>query len=250
LLAALANIDSLELLNAYLAQPGLRASLIAEYEKSGVSELNAAAVRPTEREGKLDEARKQLRRVIEDTKLPLTSEQRAALGEIDQIAGDVRQTVTDLRTTVLSAAQSFPVGWNLYPNCAPQSPDTRCAALLVRATPAQREAFRAISACVTAATPLSAQASTGATIPASGTRPASDPLGGCGGRALAYVGWVVDVDPSGLLRWGVGLVLTILLAGLGTPFWIQVVNGFLAARNYIRAGSGAPLQEKPGADTK
>jgi hypothetical protein len=155
---------------------------------------------------------------------------------------------------VLSVAQSFPVGWNLYPNCAPQSPDTRCAALLVRASPAQRQAFQAITSCGTdaAAAPQAAPESAGAATPASATQPASGARaqGACDAGLPSYVRWVADVDSSGLLRWAVGITLTILLAGLGTPFWIQVVNGFLAARNYIRSGSGAPPQEKPGAGTK
>jgi hypothetical protein len=165
----------------------------------------------------------------------------------------VQQTVTDLRTTVLSAAQSFPVGWNLYPNCAPQSPDTRCAALLVRATAAQRQAYDAIGTCgrdaAAAAQPAPAAATGGQPSATQAPSPAATESN-CAPGGLSHVRWVASADSSGLLRWAIGLVLTILMAGLGTPFWIQVVNGFLAARNYVRTGSGPPLSEKSGADTK
>lgn len=41
-------------------------------------------------------------------------------------------------------------------------------------------------------------------------------------------------DTSGFVKWLTGTLITGLMIGLGTPFWIQIVNGALRTRNLLR----------------
>jgi hypothetical protein len=56
-------------------------------------------------------------------------------------------------------------------------------------------------------------------------------------------------DPGGFYRWLIGVLVTVFLLGLGTPFWVQVINGALYARNLLRGanstGTGAPPAAPP-----
>jgi hypothetical protein len=59
-------------------------------------------------------------------------------------------------------------------------------------------------------------------------------------------------DPGGFHRWLLGVLVTVFLLGLGTPFWVQVINGALYARNLLRGanatGTGAPPAATAGRD--
>ena len=47
------------------------------------------------------------------------------------------------------------------------------------------------------------------------------------------------MDAGNFLRWLAGLILTMVMLGLGTPFWVQAVNGLLRARDLVRGGNKA-----------
>lgn len=46
-------------------------------------------------------------------------------------------------------------------------------------------------------------------------------------------------------RWLFGVILTIVMLGLGTPFWIQTVNGLLRGRDLLRGGNQPGDGSKP-----
>lgn len=47
------------------------------------------------------------------------------------------------------------------------------------------------------------------------------------------------------LKWFIGVLLTGTLAGLGAPVWVQVVQGALRARNWVRGGTGTETGKPP-----
>ncbi len=56
---------------------------------------------------------------------------------------------------------------------------------------------------------------------------------------VGFWGGLADIagsDTSGFIKWVIGVLLTGLMVGLGTPFWVQAVNGALAARKWFRGG--------------
>jgi hypothetical protein len=69
---------------------------------------------------------------------------------------------------------------------------------------------------------------------------------GAGARAA---GWFSDLAPrdAHFARWALGILLTAILLGLGSPFWVEVVNSMLRARQLIRGSGveGAPPPTAP-----
>jgi hypothetical protein len=126
--------------------------------------------------------------------------------EIGKALAESRRLAVDASRTLVGPTNTFPIGWTLYPNCTKAANDPRCLALRDRAPapPAEqpiRSGFRAFFASI--------------------------------GPFLDVVGAVANADPSGFLRWLAGIVVTGALLGLGTPFWVEVLNNFLRARNLI-----------------
>jgi hypothetical protein len=146
-LAFAANIDSLNLLSSYMSRPELARQVIAAYERGNAIEVKsadrdaAAALLPNVRA--LSEAKAGVVAAIESSAFKqldaeLQQKLRAQLGAIDAAAKEVREAAVDAAVLVAGVAQSFPVGWNLYPNCAPPLRDPRCLQVLraAAATPA------------------------------------------------------------------------------------------------------------------
>jgi hypothetical protein len=112
---------------------------------------------------------------------------------------EAQRLVIDASRTVAGLSTTFPIGWTLYPNCAGTAGDPRCLALRDR-------------------------------------MPAPPPAAPKFWSFLSFLGVVGDVaraDPAGFLRWLAGIVVTGALLGLGTPFWVEVLNNFLRARSLI-----------------
>jgi hypothetical protein len=66
-----------------------------------------------------------------------------------------------------------------------------------------------------------------------------------GGSALSALG----NDTSRALRWLFGVILSVVMLGLGAPFWIQTINGLLRARDLVRGGNQAGDGTRPPATT-
>lgn len=54
-------------------------------------------------------------------------------------------------------------------------------------------------------------------------------------------------DTSRALRWLIGVILSVVMLGLGAPFWIQTINGLLRARDLVRGGNQAGDGTRPPA---
>lgn len=93
--------------------------------------------------------------------------------------------------------EGFPVGWNLYPNCALGSTATRCVRL----------------------------------VNLGKVSPHADETGVV--AMFRNVMYVAANDFGGFSRWFLGVFITGIMAGLGAPFWMEVVNNFLRARNLM-----------------
>ena len=59
------------------------------------------------------------------------------------------------------------------------------------------------------------------------------------GVFAAHIDLAATQDTSHFVRWLAGLILTVVMLGLGTPFWIQAVNGLMRARDLVRGGNNA-----------
>lgn len=165
LLALWLNIDSLDLVNSYLTTPALRSQAIAQASR--------------------------LERIDE------TAEGGQPPAGLAEEVASARRELEGIRD---SLGESFPIGWDRFPNCTPTSADPRCSRIEEVLAPAREESLGA--------------------------------LRGSAARSLrelgAVVGAVSAVDPSAFSQWFVGVLLTVLFLGLGTPFWVQVVDAALS----------------------
>lgn len=127
--------------------------------------------------------------------------------EIGKALAESQRLAVDAGRTLVGLTNAFPIGWTLYPNCTAAATDPRCLALRDRVPAPSAE-----------------------TEP---TRPGFWAFFASIGPFLGVVGGVASADPAGFLRWLAGIVVTGALLGLGTPFWVEVLNNFLRARNLI-----------------
>lgn len=220
-LALVANIDAFNLLETYLANPTLTAAIIDKYEKVATG---AQANPPTNALPPDITREKTLKTFDERTNAVLAGTPAADKAKVEQAVKDARALVeTSLdtrdaaRAVVADATSNFPIGWDRYPGCGRPESDPRCNTLLALST---------ASAADPSATPAVAPT----------VKDSLDHL------ALAW-----DKDRPRALRWVAGLLLTIVMLGLGAPFWIQTVNGLLRARDMARGGSKAGDGSKPDA---
>lgn len=222
------NVDSVRLLDRYIGNPSLRQEVIAANK-----DLVSQAENPEQafEEGKVEQGRAEealaqaaavsrrigdaLAKVEDDEALAAV---REALGvEVQQIeawsqsfadtakqAEDLRQASEDTRRVLAGLSESFPVGWDAYPNCFPTTPDPRCQALF-----ADPEAIKAA-------------VSDGETTPAWND-------GFC-----SRLFWIIGNSAGAWTSWLAGVVLTGLLVGLGTPFWVEMVKNFMRLRGWLR----------------
>ncbi|MEM1202131.1 MAG: hypothetical protein AAGN66_02760 [Acidobacteriota bacterium] len=125
----------------------------------------------------------------------------------------------------------FPIGWQLFPNCPPTSVDFRCIAHWQRAErtlDVSAVSFERREALNPAAPFLGA-------LGIEEPRSAPQKAAGADGR----VSW------ADLASWLAGCVLTGLLAGLGAPFWYDIVVGIAASAQKL--GSGGSKGHQPPA---
>jgi hypothetical protein len=245
LLAFAINIDSISLLNLYLRDKELVASIIENREKilaaaeedsppaaapaatGGATALpdstgsNAPAGAPSTVEKGLSDLNQLAGAISEKLAAGLTSAQGSnveAIRELalkaDSVAKDVQahlasvqdasaegaKLATLISSTIADVQGGFPVGWSLYPNCTKGSLSARCLAV--------------------------AQVAAGETG-----------QGFFGDRSAIWqsLPWVAKYDTGGFIKWLCGVLLTGILVGLGAPFWVEVINNFLRARNLVNS---------------
>lgn len=228
LVAFALNVDSVRLLDRYIGNPSLRQEVIAANK-----DLVGQAENPEQafEEGKVEQGRAEealaqaaalservadaLARVKDDEALAVV---REALGvEAQQIevwsrsfaetakrAEGLRQASEDTRRVLAGLSESFPVGWDAYPNCFRTTPDPRCQALF-----ADPEA-------------IEAAVSDGEATPARE------------GGLFSRMGWIIANSVGTWTSWLAGVLLTGLLVGLGTPFWVEMVKNFMRLRGWLR----------------
>jgi hypothetical protein len=225
-LAAMLNIDSLDLLNSYLTNPEVRQqvldrsdAILAQETPAAATDAGTVAAPVRERfdaaSAQLTNAARELSGTLQTLQSSVTGEGAAAVkdaaAQLERVAAQVKEVqsgVNELESDVTLAEQrirgvtrsltaSFPIGWKRFPNCsATDSPDVRCQG-------------RAFARQVTGAAP---PATTFAALVAAPTRWSSVLM-----SAQA-------TDPDAFNQWVVGVLLTGLLLGLGTPFWVQAVS--------------------------
>jgi len=232
-LAIGANIDAFDLLETYIAQPTHRAAIIARYEQSArqtptdAPKPPSAAVPASEAVQKIDTKLKAAENLLPEQQAKklkeAVDEARSAL----QAAATVRAESIDI---VKDATSTFPVGWDRYPGCADGSTDPRCAPL--RKLADAKDANESTAQKAEGKAPVDPKTST----------PPSGPTAGIAATAndvFANLQLAFAQDTPRALRWFAGVLLAILMLGLGTPFWIQTVDGLLRARDLVRGGNKA-----------
>ncbi|MFQ5528006.1 MAG: hypothetical protein ACE5GX_17335 [Thermoanaerobaculia bacterium] len=280
LLAFGVNVDSFDLLNSYLTNPELRASVV---QQSGVIQAEATSPSADEQGDKqkttLDATRERLaatsQEIVdsadevvatiatqvttalgEDQKQELDQAIKAELAKVVQKAatdleGAVQEGLTeaesDVRGVVRSLTASFPVGWSRFPNCfGDGSPDLRCAGRTTE--------FKDARETVETESPgkpwwQKGVDGVGSLLP-KWLQPLWTPISG---TAAQLVDWRVMLGsarraaPADFSQWLAGVILTGFLLGLGTPFWIQVVNSVMSLQRWAKKGE--PNEEKGGASS-
>jgi hypothetical protein len=209
LLAVGVNVDAFNLLNTYLADPGIRRAIIERETQRLAAGDDATAIPSADTSapetGRVGTAITDLRsqlQAIEEGLLaapgesPVLTELGDLVGRVDgtlnqivDTAGEARAAATVTSNIASALTNSFPIGWNLYPNCSLPDADLRCARLFeVGALSKPELGFRkAVSATAVA-------------------------------------------NPAQFIKWLVGVLLTGIMAGLGAPFWMQAVDRAMKLR--------------------
>ena len=209
MLAFGANIDAFNLLETYLAQPALRGAIIARYESSA----KTGAADPQKAADAATNTSPS-RKIDELEKLLLS----AAPGKKDEIEAKAREARDAIQATEGAYA------------------DTR--QVLTHATTTFPAGWDRYPGCDTGNTDPRC---TALLALAHGHPEAS----WAGGSALSALG----NDTSRALRWLFGVILSVVMLGLGAPFWIQTINGLLRARDLVRGGNQAGDGTRPPATT-
>lgn len=269
LLAFGVNIDSFDLLNSYLTNPELRAGVLERSEairaqeapagldeSAIVSSLRQRLDATTEKavQGASDAVSQTIEtrltsalgdqgsEVANSLKAEVEKAVRAAAGELEGVVEDgVGEAEREVSGVVRSLSASFPVGWTRFPNCFyANSPDMRCVG--------ETAAFNRAKARL-AGKPMWQRAVE--TIAARLPGWLTSPLAAATSRAgdwRVMVGSARLAAPTEFYQWLVGVLLTGCLLGLGTPFWIQVINKAMSLQRWAtKQGDGAPMVEGPAA---
>jgi len=209
MLAFGANIDAFNLLETYLAQPALRGAIIATYESSA----KTGAADPQKADAPAANASPS-RKIDELEKLLLS----AAPGKKDEIEAKAREARDAIQATESAYA------------------DTR--QVLTHATTTFPAGWDRYPGCDTGNTDPRCTALLA-------LAPGHPKASWAGGSALSALG----NDTSRALRWLFGVILSVVMLGLGAPFWIQTINGLLRARDLVRGGNQAGDGTRPPATT-
>ncbi len=239
-LAFSVNVDSIDLLNSYLTDPELRASVIAQSDAilmqrpAEPEEPDETALAPLRE--RLDSGRQQLIETAGGLKAAVETRLTSALGEaegkhaaqavsaelddllqqvdgvrsnFDQLDEDLTEAEGQILGVARSLTASFPIGWSRFPNCsADASPDLRCAG---------QDYWSGDQ----------------------GDQDRGDP------GWLAILSAAHAAAPAEFSQWLTGVVLTSILLGLGTPFWVQIVTTGFSLRRWVtgeeqgQGGAGA-----------
>ena len=233
ILAFCANIDAFNLLETYLANPSLTAAVIQKYEKIGANQATS-----TQQPAKTDSAATPIQKINELRDLAISLASKEKQKDIEDKANQAKEVVQasqtaydEARQVVSNATTNFPVGWDRYPGCAEKSADPRCDGIA-----AARKAKE--DAAQNAPAPAQKAYKTPPSSPASNLFPIAnflDPLL----TPFRDIHFAFENDARRALRWSMGVLLAILMLGLGTPFWVQTVDGMLRARDLVRGGNKA-----------
>ena len=207
MLAFGANIDAFNLLETYLAQPALRGAIIAKYESSA----KTGAADPQTADAPATNASPS-RKIDELEKLLLS----AAPGKKDEIEAKAREARDAIQATESAYA------------------DTR--QVLTHATTTFPAGWDRYPGCDTGNTDPRCSALLA-------LAPGHPEASWAGGSALS----ALNNDTSRALRWLFGVILSVVMLGLGAPFWIQTINGLLRARDLVRGGNQAGDGTRPPA---
>jgi hypothetical protein len=242
LLATSLNIDSIDLLNSYLTSPELRQQVIDRTDEimsqqpttpgaqtpatQGPDALAGTRARVDAAAGRLSATVTELENALPAITAALPQEQgqkvaaevQARLQGVLSQAKGIQEGVGALNTDVTEARQqilgvtrslttSFPIGWQRFPNCESDSPDLRCGSSAQPVNPDNLPAWHRVLARVTQV------------LPARYGEPVR-----LGSMTLAEA----SVErPAQFYQWLAGVLLTGVLLGLGSPFWVQVVSSTL-----------------------
>ena len=238
ILAFCANIDAFNLLETYLANPSLTAAVIQKYEKIGTDQATS-----TQPPAKTDSAATPIQKLNELRDLAISLASKEKHKDIEDKADQAREVVQasqtaydEARQVVANATSNFPVGWDRYPGCADKSADQRCdgiaAARKAKEDAAQEAPASAQKACTTPPGNPESSVIVNFLCPIASLL---DPLL----TPFRDIHFAFENNARHALRWSMGVLLAILMLGLGTPFWIQTVDGMLRARDLVRGGNKA-----------
>ena len=128
---------------------------------------------------------------------------------------------------------SFPIGWTRYPKCPPTSADARCLAVKTRnpvvewkggpSDQAQKNFFQKVVEYfwVVITWPYHAAV-----------------------WVFSYLCTFYANEPHDFFQWFFGVVTTGIMVGLGSPFWMRVVDKLLKLRKGLK-GDEKPDETKP-----
>jgi hypothetical protein len=206
-----ANVDSFNLLSTYMSRPEITRKLIADYESTGglpaAQADRAGAEALLPKAQQLDRLRERLAAAVNDEQLAsLAPELRARL---QAGLAEMGAVGTELRGAAVEATAIIVGASQAFPVGWDLFPNCRNPVGDTR--------------CLTVRIAAGSTATQGPDI------------------------WTtITTQWSASLRWLAGVLVTGFLLGLGTPFWVQVVNGALYARNLMRGpnstGTGAPAR--------
>lgn len=229
LLAVLLNVDSLDLLNSYMTDPSLRQQVIERREailaQQGPAPLAEAATTLAPARARLAAATTKLAGTAKGLKSDVDAlASTLGAGEARRLAGivqsglqgvveqfndvqtglgelgrDLTEAEQKIRGVTSSLTTSFPIGWKRFPNCSTAgSPDLRCPGGGFKLEHQDHWWWWA---------PIHRTSST---------------------LAAAR-----SADSAAFYQWTVGVLLTALLLGLGTPFWVQAVSAAFNLRRWV-----------------
>ncbi|HSW13589.1 MAG TPA: hypothetical protein VLI06_12165 [Solimonas sp.] len=210
-LALLANIDSFQLLNRYLTDPALTAKVVERSEAILAGELrkadtDAVAVSMDVATTKVGGAFDAALRSLPADATQEIAQLQAARATALGTMGAVQKETSEAISLTMGVVESFPVGWSLYPNCSDTALSIRCKQLQLLA---------------------------------------HAPLPNQEAGLVEAICWVWTHDRAGFLRWLIGILITGAMLGLGTPFWVEVVNNFLRGRQLLQGGAQVPQAATP-----
>ena len=259
-LAILANIDSFSLINRYLIDPAL-VKLVLDKEEA-IRKANAgdfvpapAPVPAGKLENQLQNAQTALSKLQADLAAVAPENPRVAelakateatvaafnteVTRAQDVVNEARSFIATTRQSVFDLSETFPVGWSLYPNCEGKSVAPRCTEYLARKLDLKAGAVAATST------------QQGVVMwvwswPRSAVAPLIGWISPETLRVLRNVADVASVDSANFLKWLAGVLITGAFLGLGAPFWVEVVNNFLRARNLITDYRGGDNTAKGG----